>query len=106
MGKKTQLVVFQRSFQSDVIGSPVYIDNWLLFPSRTKFLLVIVLQLSLSTFSFGKSLILGCFRSAEHSEAIFKLEHKYALVKADILWLHNLSHKTTHGWGDWHIKFK
>lgn len=50
--------------------------------------------------------VLGYVRCAEHSEAISKLEHKHALAKADILWLKNLSHRTTHGSNDWHIKFK
>lgn len=49
---------------------------------------------------------LGCFRCAEHSDAISKVEQKYTLAMGDILWLQNFSHKTTHGWNDWHIKFK
>lgn len=90
------------------IGSSVYIYNWLV-SSRKKWsigycsvLKPVYLQFVQKVFSN----VLGCFRSVKHREAIFKLEHKYALVKADILWLHNLSHRTTHGWGDWHIKFK
>ncbi|TNN70800.1 hypothetical protein EYF80_018934 [Liparis tanakae] len=38
--------------------------------------------------------------SAAHSEAVSKLEHKYALAQADILWLHNVARRTTHGWND------